>query len=148
MRHAAYRKHPTRRPQYRAGSTKEAYSTSTERHRQGALVGGMQDRSDGRHVLGWRVKEVFTFAFLKLHHCSCLANPFSYQLDLFVYFTRKYGICLSVIVIVMTEAAERGGVGNWCLGRIILLLVLALLALSSDHTASAIGASIVGMRWE
>ena len=60
----------------------------------------------------------------------------------------KYGICQSVIVIVMTEAAKRGGVGNWCLGRIILLLVLALLALSSDHTARAIGASIVGMRWE
>ena len=148
MRNAAYRKHPIHMPQYRAGSTKEAYSTSTERHRQEALVGGMQDRSEGRYVLGWRVKEVFTFAFLKLHHCSCLANPFSYQLDLFVYFTRKYGVCQSAIVIAMTETAERGGVGNWCLGYIILLLVLALLALSSDHTASAIGASIVGMRWE
>ena len=72
----------------------------------------------------------------------------SYQLDLFEYFTRKYGVCQSVIVIVMTEAAERRGVGNWCLGCIIMLLVLALLALSLDHTASAIGASIVGMRWE
>ena len=129
MRHAAYRKHPIHMPQYRAGSTKEAYSTSTERQRQEALVGGMQDRSEGRYVLGWRVKEVFTFAFLKLHHCSCLAHPFSCKRDLFVYFTRKYGICQSVILNVMTEAAKRGGVGNWCLGRVIMLLVLALLAL-------------------
>ena len=85
MRHAAYRKHPIHMPQYRAGSTKEAYSTSTERHRQEALVGGMQDRSEGKYVLGGRGKEVFTFAFLILHHCSCLANPFSYQLENMVF---------------------------------------------------------------
>ena len=104
----------------------------------------MQDRSEGSYVLGWMVKR----SSLPLPFLNCLANPFFYLLDLFLYFTRKYGVCQSVIVIVMTETTERGGVGNWCLGDIIMLLELALLALSSDHTASAIGASIVGMRWE
>ena len=107
MRNAAYRKHPTRRPRYRAGSTKEAYSTSTDRHRQEALVGGMQDRSEGSYVLGWMVKR----SSLPLPFLNCLANPFFYPLDLFLYFTRKYGVCQSAIVIVMTEAAERGGRG-------------------------------------